>query len=638
MTLSKTFVPLVFFSILSNLLLSFQDTLAATNENGKPIRKMITPILSLLLDEQSSCVGDIDDLLTLRANSVFNIECEYDLQSSSIIFPSNISLHAKGGKLFNGTLHFGAASKIDHELVTYSLTIQGDVSLNSHEFTFNKSHWGIVEGRVSNLVSTNNRERIQNAIDLAKRLGANVFKIEDLDAYFDTHWLGGRPAIDQLKAIRLPSDFNLKLADTTKLRMQPSHLPWGALLLIKDQQNVTVTGGHFYGDRFEHDYVPIRDFYGVPRNTHEWPVLALVQGSENVLIDNIATYDSTGDGVVFGSSGRRTDPQVPFNLNVTLQNSTITRSRRNGISITDGEDLKVINCDIKDTGLGERGNTIISSAGVAPQFGLDVEPFLGYETDGTPIFFEKVENVLIEGNRFTNNAKGSIIDYSGIDVVISKNTSDNVFGIRNASGTQFIGNTIIGSLPGEEIDVFAGITTGSRIIEVNGEKIELSKDFVIKDNVIKGVSKGIDILGGGGIVEGNLIEDFSFVGIFLGNSQNYSFTNNTIKNPRERHAQGIANLSNASVENTTFDRMIISMPWTPISFRNLNTSAVASNNKVLFQNSTLTSLETGRSILVRHSNGVEFRENDFINTFLRIEGSAVTDINNRLCPSEGCSD
>ncbi len=610
---------------------SLLNTATAIESAGKPMQA----IISLLFDDQS-CLGDTEELLSLEQGDQLNVVCNYDLESGEIDLPSGVTLTERGGAIVNGQLRFGIGGTIDGKLLNHTLDVSGDVSLIDQNFEFDKDKWGIVEGVVALPISTQNKTRIQQAIDVSKTLGATVFSVGQIDAYFDTHWLGGRPRIDHLKAIQLPSNFHFKLSDDTRLRMQPSHFPWGALIMVSQQSNVTISGGHLYGDRFEHDYSPINDFFNRQRNTHEWPALVIVGGAKNVVIDNIHTYDSTGDGVVFGAAvgGHRTDPNKPFNENVMIKNSTIARARRNGMSITDGKNMQVINCTFTETGLGERGNSIISSAGVDPRFAIDVEPFVGYEPDtGEAIYFEKVEDVLIEGNTFTNSGAGSVIDYSGINVTFKDNWSDHLMSVNNGTGTKFIGNTIEAN---ENSNVFVGISTGSRVAVVEGQSIEFSKDFVVRGNTIRGASRGISVVGAGGIIEDNVIERFSDRAISIGGSEavveNFTFSNNTIRNPVTSFARGVQNNSQVSLRSLVFENMTISVPRFPVSLADLNNGEFDSENSIIFRDSDFISDENGNwPTSIRRAGGViEFRNNNFIGTELVVEDANVVSENNQF--------
>ncbi len=610
-------------------------TLITSASSSESVEKVLPPIISLLLDEEN-CTGDIEDLLSMEHGDKLSVVCDYDLGAAEVILPPSVVLEDQGGSIKNGQLIFGASSKIDGGLLNYKLTVLGNVSLLNQRFIFDKNKWGIVEGLIDLATSSRNKARMQKAIDVSKSLGATVFSMSEIDAYFDTNWLGGRPRIDHLKAIQLPSDFHFELSDDTRLRMQPSHLPWGALIMVMEKSNVQITGGHLYGERFEHDYSPISDFFNRQRDTHEWPALVIVGGSKNVVIDSIHTYDSTGDGVVFGAAvgGHRTDPSKPFNENVRIKNSTISRSRRNGMSITDGKNLQVLNCVFTETGLGERGNTIISSSGVDPRFAIDIEPFVGYEPDtGAPIYFEKVENVLIEGNTFTKSGAGSVIDYSGINVTFKDNHSDHIMSVNNGTGTKFIGNTIIAD---QDSNVFVGISTGSRVAVIDGQNIEFSKDFEVRNNTINGASRGISIVGAGGIVEDNLIESFSDRGISLGGAtsrlENFTFSGNVIRNPLTSFARGIQNNAGVSMTNLVFENTTISVPRFPISLADMNTGPADAMNSVVFKDSSFSSTESGLwPTSIRRTGGeVEFRNNDFFGTELVVEDANVVTDGNRF--------
>src|SRR5690606_13813228 len=93
------------------------------------------------------------------------------------------------------------------------------------------------------------------------------------------------------------------------------------------------------------------------------------------------------------------------------------------------ENLTVENCIISNAGLGDNsydgdGGKIVSSAGIAPKVGIDIEPFRGFDSNGNFINYEIVDNVIIRGCDFTGNNVSSFINYSGNNVVFEGNFSD----------------------------------------------------------------------------------------------------------------------------------------------------------------------------------------------------------------------
>ncbi len=614
--------------------------------------KMMPVIVDLLLGE-SRCVGELSELQATLPSEELSIECDFNLDGRSLHLPSNVTLKDGGGHIFNGSLIFNGG-EIDGRLLNVNLNVQGSASLISPTFNFTPSQWRIVQGRVNTETGLQNRLNLQKAINQSHRLSASRFNIERLDAYFTVGGWGTARMHATEFSIGLPSNFHFSMSDSTHLRVQPTFYPFNRLLSVFEQENVFISGGNLHGDRWEHDYSPINDPFGRQRNTHEWPGLVIVQGSRDITVDGVTMADSTGDAFIAGAAGHRVfvedqatlNSNQRFNQRVTIKNSTLLRSRRNNISITDGEDITVENCHIEEAGLGERGNTIISAAGINPRVGIDVEPFIGYMQDGTArkIFWEKVERVTIKGNTFVNNEVASIVDYSGIDVTIANNISDHAFVASFSTGTRFLDNTLTLDPINQRAASQTGITMGYLPLVSDAGRFQASTDNVVSGNTITGFNRGISVRGKDAQVIGNTIVDFGLnhgIQFFRQESAvdpRYSRNNQPDLAPGEQEVPAFENVliednvlrSNAHVavvgitvwdtvgKNVTFNNNSITVPRIPLSFNNLDSL----DSTIEVKNSSFRSLQ-GYTTRIRDSQRLKFTNNDFINTSLEIENSIV---------------
>ncbi|WP_233267551.1 right-handed parallel beta-helix repeat-containing protein [Algibacter sp. L1A34] len=516
------------------------------------------------------CDFNLDDI---DQNSTVIINCVLDLQGETFNLPENVTLIEEGGEIINGTLNFSEGSSIDGDLLGNTLTVTGTKpSLRNAAFTFDPKRWGIVEGVVSDEVALNNRNILQSTIDLVKEYGIDIFVINEMDAYFhlDYGWKDAKGYNDI--AIHLPSDFHLEMTDDTHLRLQPNHWPKGVFVSIYERDNVVITGGNIHGDRYTHDYSDIIDEVGISRSTHEWPGLITVAGSANVTVDGLNIVDSTGDAFIFGSTNgfRYSLSNKRFNQNIVLKNSILSDSRRNNITISDGEYLTIDNCIIKNAGQGEniydsKGSKIISSAGVAPRVGIDIEAFRGYAANGDSIDFEKAENITITGCSFENNNVASIIDYSGKNVVMQNNISDNGFFASYSTNAEFLNNTFVAS---KENRLSAAITTGNWIISKNGIPTQLSENNKVEGNSIKGFRVGVITFGKNGIVSRNIISDYEY-GIQIKETEDFHFEDNSITDGREVWSIGIA-IANVKIKNLYFKKQTIISERKPIELYNVD--------------------------------------------------------------------
>ncbi len=457
------------------------------------------------------------DLKNISPNTKITINCVLDLKGETVNLPSGVELAFDNGKIINGSLNFEANGKIDGALLNSNLSIEGDVALNSEVFNFVTNKWEITEGQTSDEIAEQNKINLQKVIDLTKKMGATVFNIDKLDAYFKIGVEQGGRGLDA-DAIHLPSNFHLKMTDNTFLRVQPFKIPWGVLLSIFEKKDVKVTGGNLIGDRFEHDYSPYNDMHGIARNTHEWPTLVTIAGSENITIDQINLKASTGDCLVIGAvgdEGNRTNPNALWNKNIIIENSIIDEGRRNNISVTDGEDIIIRNNQIINTGLGEvlrdgNGAIIYNSSGTNPKYGIDVEPYVEFSsfTKDSAIRYEWVENVSIENNTFTNNQNGSIIVFIGDNIKIDGNTSDHSIALRQTAGSSITNNII------EARDNVAGSRIGIQTSDarfytdfVGGNLQQYALNNNVINNTVKDFATGIKLFGGkANVTQNNVID------------------------------------------------------------------------------------------------------------------------------------
>jgi hypothetical protein len=432
---------------------------------------------------------------------------------------------------------------------------------NQRTYNFIPSNWGIVEGVVSDTIAKDNRTQLQSAIDYAKDNNYNAFNIGTMDAYFYT-----APETELtaplMESIWLPSNFHLIMSNNTHIRMQPHRFWTGHLIRLEQVDNVRITGGNLHGDRYTHDYSPINDQDGFPRDTHEFGVLLLIQACHNVVIDGIYIDDSSGDALVTGSIGKRYNG-VDYNQNILIKNSTFTNSRRNNVSFTDGADMTIDNCIISDA--GQETGVGVGSWGTLPKTGIDIEPFQGTDETGTTIYYEKVERVTINNCTFTNNYQASILDYAGIDCVIQNNTSDHIFSASYSTGTQFLNNTMTASLANRNN---GGIEMGNWVNDVYGELIQYSKNNVVSGNTISGFTTGIIAKGEDGTITNNTITDFVF-GIEVRNIDNGVFSGNNMESYRESYSIGLS-LSGQTIKNATFTNEICKTQRKPMQILDVN--------------------------------------------------------------------
>ncbi len=468
----------------------------------------------------------------ITAGSTKTIDCILDLKGETFTLPTDVKLDFDGGDIINGTLIFtGENSTIDGRLLSSKLEIEGSVKLKDPSFNFYAVRWNIIEGKTSTENALNNKNNINKAIKLVHKLGGKIFNINQIDAYFDVVEVfeDVNEEVQSSKAILIPSNFDFRMTDKTHLRVQPNNSPAYNLMSIYKGENIKISGGNLYGDRWEHDYSPVNDIRGNNRDTHDWGHVMVVSGGVNILIENIYLADGSGDSFIVNASRIRNTDGTPGNAiiskNVTIRNSVITTARRNNISLTDGDGILIENNQITDAALGDAIPGKYTSAGVAPRYGVDLEAWRVRTQNGELLEYERIENVTFRGNTFKNNFAGDIDLYTCSNVIIENNFFDGW--IANiASHDITIRNNNMKARIGADGKPFpnAILLTSER---KKPDGTNFNYNYTIHDNTIEGYSNGMILAGDSYTVYNNTLLGFKF-GIGIGSMKNSTFTENKL--------------------------------------------------------------------------------------------------------------
>lgn len=132
----------------------------------------------------------------------------------------------------------------------------------------------------------------------------------------------------------------LNFGKGSEIKLQTTTLNAYNIIHLKEN-NVIIHGVTIVGDRDEN------------KNTigGEWGHGILLEGSKNAHISNCHISKCYGDGIYL----------IDFKK-LTINNTTVDRNRRNGISLIRGNDAKLTNCTFSNT------------YGTAPESGIDIEP------------------------------------------------------------------------------------------------------------------------------------------------------------------------------------------------------------------------------------------------------------------------
>lgn len=209
--------------------------------------------------------------------------------------------------------------------------------------------------------ATDDTSAIQKAIDSIFLKGGGEVAISD-----------GIYMIDARRGIYLKDRVVLKMTEGAILKAIPNDKEGFSILKIHRASNVKVIGGILMGERYEH-----------LGKSGEWGMGLHISESNNVIIKNLTSSNNWGDGFYINGNSS----------NITFCSVVADRNRRQGMSITSGKNIKVMNSTFKNT------------KGTRPEAGLDIEPNRG----------DTVYNVQISNSDFSNNAGHGILSYVAPD-------------------------------------------------------------------------------------------------------------------------------------------------------------------------------------------------------------------------------
>lgn len=234
------------------------------------------------------------------------------------------------------------------------------------------------KGAVGNGV-TDDTTAIQNAVN-AVTTGGTVYVP------------AGKYMINAAKFVQLKSNMHFMMHKDAILAAIPNALERHTVISINGVTNVQVSGGRLLGERDQHMGTTGEWGYGIKVGT----------GASKVSIHDIHISDFWGDGVCIGGYAK----------DVEIRRIVSTRNRRQGLSITRSENIRVYDSEFSYT------------EGTAPQYGIDIEP------DPNPNGYY-ARNIIIQGNKIHNNRGGGIQAYKQVYNVLIKDNqiSYNSYGV-----------------------------------------------------------------------------------------------------------------------------------------------------------------------------------------------------------------
>lgn len=526
---------------------------------------------------------------SIESNSTLEIACRMDLGGQTVTVPSGVSFVFAGGEIINGTLNFSAQGTIDGGLLNKDLTIEGDVVLISEQFNFYPERWGIYQGQVQQNEALYNGVTLQKVIDLTNSLGASVFNIDALNAYFYRESLWEHPA-------DLPSNFHLRMTSNTNLRVYPSSNNWSnRIILIQDVDNVKVTGGNLWGDRDEHSG-------GYPTNQSH---LIHIRSGHGVLIEGVKFFNSIVDGMQIESSKHAYESSYDPSSDIIVRGCEFDSNRRINLSITDGRDILVEDCLFLNAGVDTNG-----SSGIEPRFGIDVEPLTVDVNRPQQI----VERVTFRNNVERGSFRGSMVLADGDNITVEGNDFQNFMAYSAASNVKILNNTLFQIHAGKEEDWYSRSRNENTVISgntINGNGqvgiIAVHQDIQITDNTFNNCSIGVQMKG--------LIDS--------------SIKNNDFQNPNDNSSIAITALF--FLDNIDISNNNINVGGRSFRFGYVNNDSEYSNYSFSVNDNTINS---GDIAYFNNTSGVSVNNNIF--TYgIRIVGGNNLEFNNNEITTSG---
>lgn len=226
------------------------------------------------------------------------------------------------------------------------------------------------------------------------------------------------PLLINEKGLSVSSNSNLTFPSGAVLLLQPNNKETYEVLRVHNANNVNIYSPVIIGDKDKH-----------LGNTGQWGMGIAIRASKDINIVNPTVSKCWGDGIYVGQIGDNTSE------NITISNAMLDANRRNGISITSVNGLKLISPVISNT------------FGQMPMCGIDIEPNNNRNT---------ISNIEIKDPITFNNKKyGIIVSMKGLigvnpkDIGISienhiddGSTTGFVIGEIKDSGNKPLGGTI----------------------------------------------------------------------------------------------------------------------------------------------------------------------------------------------------
>ncbi|TCI92234.1 NosD domain-containing protein [Tenacibaculum sp. M341] len=549
------------------------------------------------------------DAIDIKENATLEIDCSLDLKGETVSLPNNVNFNFNGGEITNGTLIFNGGT-IAGELLNHTIDLEGDVQLQNTTFNFLTSKWDIVEGTTDSDTALENTAKLEKLFFFTKKLGADTFKINELDAFFEvtrvTSTTSNQNYYPSLEAVNLPSDFNLIMTSNTHLRIFPGgnyNKNSGAILAVRDAENITITGGNFYGDRNERIFSP--DDTGT-----EGSHLIHIHSGRNIVVNGGNFQNGSSGTFAIYSFGFAFNPDYNPTENVTIKNCTIKNSRRMAIALVDGRNVTIENNTFIDTGQ-PNANTDGGEVGYA----INIEPERFRDTNGDLQEYQRVFDVLIKNNTESGSRGGFLTITIGQDITVKGNDIGSRVVSSFVSGAKILDNNF--KAVGSAQDSWAMFIAGSGETVFNNE---------IANNSIQGYSAGIIVGSIDAYVHHNNIKDCG-AGIQLSQAKDARIHNNMIDVTKNGIQSTNTYCDNVEIKENT----VTTTGNFNLYVANMNNLDDDKDKQMIIE---ANDFKNDKGIIFSRASGITFHKNSMTGgiSFTNVDNSKMTE--NTIIPNE----
>lgn len=334
-----------------------------------------------------------------KANVIYKITKDYDLDGSALIIPVGCTLDFQGGSFANGTIqgHYTKIKAPEKVIFKSDIIIDGDWDIQDiydEWFEFDPTPEAISNNVIKNILALSN-DNINNTIHFEA----------DRTYYFELPYKGRanlgdgvRPDYWKLNTeeysfLRIFTGVtsNTHLIFNNTLQMIPTNQGAYFIFHIESKENIQISGtGTINGDAKDHLYTdPFagNNYYG------EWGHVLNFRSCNNIIIRDITVGYAFGDGIALGNATYNNNGTKAAGLatkNVTVDGVKVLYARRNGISLG-GNNYSITNVYFE-------GNGSDTIRGTAPMAAIDFEnDYVDIEPSGL------CKNVSMSNCKFKDN-------------------------------------------------------------------------------------------------------------------------------------------------------------------------------------------------------------------------------------------